>query len=189
MTRISLVIALAVLALMAVGCVGGEPDLSSGLGVIVDCDDNPHQSLEAGYKTPDFRFRDAAGDTFSLSHYRGRMVMLNFWSTGCDLCLGEIPYLEQVYEEWPEEDLAVLTIVLFEEADIVSNFLEDSGIALPVILDEEGKAMVPYCVDETPRTFFIDKEGWIRGIKYGNLDSLEEVEDILQQVIVLQEGG
>lgn len=188
------IIALAVMAMTAVGCYGDvdngkEPDLTSGLGVIVDCDDNPSEGLEAGGMALDFRFQDAVGDTFSLSDYRGRVVMLNFWSIGCDFCLGELPYIQQVYNQWPEEDLVVLTIDIFDEAEAVNAFLEDSGTSLPVLLDREGIVMVQYGVDETPCTFFIDKEGWIRGIKFGNLESLEELESIIEQVIALQEGG
>lgn len=178
----------------AVGCDGeiansGEPDLTSGLGVIVDCDDNPSEGLEAGYISLDFRFQDAVGDTFSLSDYRGRAVILNFWSIGCDHCVGEIPYIEQVYNEWPNDELAVLTIEVFDEAEAVKAFLADSGISLPVLLDSEFEVMVQYGVDEIPRTFFIDKEGLIRGIKFGYLESMEELESIIAQVIALQEGG
>lgn len=186
-------VSLAVVAVTAVGCDGdaangGEPDLTSGLGVIVDCDDNPGEGLEAGDMTLDFRFKDAVGATFSLSDYRGRAVILNFWSTGCDFCLGEVSYIQQVYNEWPDEELVVLTIDLFEEAETVNNFLEESSISLPVLLDSELEVMVQYGVDEIPRTFFIDKEGWIRGIKLGNLESLEELENLLEQLIALQEG-
>jgi len=167
----------------------GEPDLTSGLGVIIDCDENTGEALEAADMAPDFRFQDAAGSTFSLSYYRGRSVVLNFWSTGCDHCLEEIPYMQQVYDEWPPEELVILTIEVFDEAEAVNAFLNDSGISLPVLLDKEFEAMVQYGVDIIPRTFFIDEEGLMRGIKFGALQSLEELDDILEQLIALQEGG
>jgi peroxiredoxin len=180
----------------AAGCDGGEPngepiqpDLSSGLGSIVSCDENGGAAPEAGERALDFRFKDAVGTTFSLSDYRGRAVLLNFWSIGCTHCIGEIPYIQQVYEEWPAEELVVLTIEVFNDAEAVNAFLEDSDISLPVLLDSERELKVQYGVDELPRTFFIDKEGWIRGIKFGALESLEELEDILDQLIALQEGG
>jgi peroxiredoxin len=166
-----------------------QPDLSSGLGSIVSCDDNPGEGLEAGEQALDFRFKDAVGTTFSLSDYRGRAVLVNFWSIGCSHCVEEIPYIQQVYEEWPPEELVVLTVEVFNDTEAVNAFLADSGVSLPVLLDSALELKGQYGVDKIPRTFFIDKEGWIRGIKFGNFEGLEELEDILEQLITLQEGG
>jgi peroxiredoxin len=187
-----LVIAMAslmVLGATAVGCNKAEPDLSSGLGLVIDCDQNPAEGLEAGDRALDFRFEDAVGNTFSLSDYRGRSVVLHFWSTACDHCLGEIIYIKQVYDEWPDEELVVVTIEVFGEAESVNTFLTDNSVSLPVLLDEEFEVMEQYGVDIIPRTFFIDREGLIRGIKFGSLESREELEDILEQLIALQEEG
>jgi peroxiredoxin len=166
-----------------------EPDLASGLGVIVDCDQNSGAAPEAGQRALDFRFEDATGQTFSLSDYRGRAILLNFWSTGCSHCQEEIPYIVQVYNEWPADELVVLTIEEFNDAEAVNTFFNDSGIYLPVLLDSKLEVMEQYEVGELPCTFFIDNEGWIRGIKFGSLESLEELEDILNQLIALQEGS
>ena len=196
-----MVIALVSLAVVgAVGCDGGEPngdvpnggepiqpDLSSGFGSIVDCDQNSDEELIAGQQSLDFRFEDANGTTFSLSDYLGRAVLLNFWSIGCSHCIEELPYIQQVHEEWPAEELVVLTIEVYNDAEAVSDFLADSGFSLPVLLDSERELKAQYGVSALPRTFFIDKEGWIRGIKFGALESPEELEDILEQLITLQE--
>ena len=76
----------------------GEPDLS-GLGSIIDCDEFTGQSPQIGNSAPDFRFQDAVGQTFSLSSFRGKPVMLNFWTTWCHYCKVEFPYIQQVYDE------------------------------------------------------------------------------------------
>jgi len=162
-----------------------EPDLISGPGVIIDCDENTGSSFAAGDPAPDFRFQDAAGATFSLSDFQGKSVMLNFWKTTCGWCVVELPYIQQVYDEWQDEELVILTIDLGESADKVNDFLDGLGVSLPVLLDGEGKTMLSYQISSIPRTFFIDKEGLIRGIKFGALQSKEELEDILEQLIAL----
>jgi peroxiredoxin len=177
------------MGVMAVGCGKAEPDLTSGLGLVIDCDENPAEGLEGGDRAPDFRFEDAIGATFALSDYQGRSVVLHFWSTACDHCLGEITYIAQAYEEWPTEELVIVTIELFGSAEAVNTFLTDNSISMPVLLDEEFEVMEQYGVDVIPRTFFIDREGLIRGIKFGSLESREELEDILEQLIALQEEG
>jgi len=161
------------------------PDLTSGLGLIIDCDEYTGAEPVAGEAAPDFSFEDATGSTFSLSDFQGKMVMLNFWATWCGPCAYEMPFIQQVYDEWPDGDLVILTIDIGESAETVATFLQDNGISLPVLLDMEGKVAVLYGVRGIPRTLFIDKDGLIRGIKPGALQSKEELEDILNQLVNL----
>ncbi len=163
----------------------GELDLTSGLGIIIDCDDYSGQRFQDGDPAPDFRFEDAAGQTFSLSDFRGKSVMLNFWRTTCGYCILEMPYIQQVYDDWQGGEVVILTIDIGERADKVNDLLDELGFSLPVLLDIEAAAMAQYRVTNLPRTFFIDKEGLIRGIKFGAFQSAEEIEDILNRLIAL----
>ncbi len=163
----------------------GEPDLTSGHGLIIDCDEYDGQGFQGGDPAPDFRFQDALGQTFSLSDFQGRPVMLNFWRTDCGWCVVEMPHIQQVYETWPADELVILTIDIGEDADKVNDFLEGIDVSLPVVLDREAEVTAQYRVSSMPRTFFIDREGLIRGIKFGAFQSLEELEDILGQLIAL----
>jgi len=163
----------------------GEPDLTSGLGVIIDCEEYDGSGFQDRDPAPVFRFEDANGQTFSLSDYQGRSVMLNFWKTTCGWCVVEMPYIQQVYETWPDDELVIITIDIGESADKVSDLLADIEVSLPVLLDREAKVAAQYRVSSLPRTFFIDKEGLIRGIKLGAFQSQEELESILEQLIAL----
>jgi peroxiredoxin len=164
---------------------GGTLDLTSGHGLIIDCDEYTGSGFEGGDPAPDFRFEDAAGTTFSLSDFQGRPVMLNFWRTTCGYCIVEMPYIQQVYGEWSADEVVILTIDISENADTVNGFLDDHGLSLPVLLDMEAQVTAQYRVSSIPRTFFIDKEGLIQGIKFGALQSKEELESILNQLIAL----
>ena len=163
----------------------GEPDLISGPGFIIDCDKYDGSGFQDRDPAPDFRFQDASGQTFALSDFQGRSVMLNFWRTDCGWCVVEMPHIQQVYETWSADELVILTIDFGEGADKVSDFLDDIEVSLPVLLDREAEAAAQYRVSSMPRTFFIDKEGLIRYIKFGAFQSLEELEDILTQLIAL----
>lgn len=163
------------------GSVPGEPDLS-GLGLIIDCDEYTGQGLQAGDPAPDFRFQDAVGQTFSLSDFRGRLVLLNFWATWCGFCVAELPYLEQIYDEWQSEALLLLTIDMGESPGKVNDYIEDNEIFLPVVLDREREVAAQYRVSSIPRTLFIDKEGIIQVVMFGAFHNPEEIEDILNQL-------
>jgi peroxiredoxin len=185
MPRAILVIAMASLVVMglvtAVGC-GGEPDLTSGMGLIIDCDQNIGDEPEAGDLAFDFLFEDAVGDTYSLSDFRGRVVVLNFWATQCSYCLEELPLIQQLYDEWPETEVVLLTIAKGQEPSTVADFVQAEGIAFPVIVDRLKLVSSQYRVTAIPRTFFIDSEGYIMGIKRGYFQSYEEIEDIMDQI-------
>ena len=55
-------------------------------------------NLKPGDAAPDFTVKDLDGKTFSLSEYRGKYVLLDFWATWCGPCVGETPNLKAVYD-------------------------------------------------------------------------------------------
>jgi peroxiredoxin len=165
----------------------GEPDLVNGPGTIIDCDEYTGQGFRDKDPAPDFRFQDAAGTTFSLSDFKGRSVMLNFWRINCYWCIVEMPFIQQVYDEWPDENLVILTINIADSAEKVTEFLQENELSLPVLLDRAAEVAAQYRVSGIPCTFFIDREGLIRYIKFGACQSQEELEGLLNQFIALQE--
>ena len=159
-----------------------EPDWT-GLGSIIDCDEFTGQELQIGDLAPDFRFQDAIGQTFSLSDFRGKTVMLNFWTTWCTFCKIEFPYIQQVYDEWQGGEVIILTINLGESSGTVTACIEAEGIFLPVLLDKGREVTEQYGVSGIPRTFFIDKDGLIQVTKLGAFSDVEEIEEILNDLI------
>ena len=159
-----------------------EPDWT-GLGSIIDCDEPSGQDLQVGEPAPDFRFQDAIGQTFSLSDFRGKTVMLNFWATWCGFCKVEFPYIQQVYDEWQDGEMVMLTVDLGEDSETVAACVEAEGISFPVLLDTGRKLEAPYGVSGMPLTFFIDKDGLIQFIRLGYFPSVEEIEDVLNQLV------
>jgi cytochrome c biogenesis protein CcmG/thiol:disulfide interchange protein DsbE len=161
------------------------PDLSSGLGLIIDCEEFTGSSFQYGDPAPVFHFEDATGNTFALSDFQGKSVMLNFWRSNCNPCVMEMPHLQEVYDEWQGGEVVILLLNIGEDADTVNEFLDEHGLSLPVILDREAFAAAEYGTYSIPCTFFIDKEGGIRGIKIGAFQSAEELDSILEQLIAL----
>jgi peroxiredoxin len=160
-----------------------EPDLSSGLGLIIDFEDLAAEDIEIGGSLPDFTFQDANEQLFSLSDFKGSLVLLNFWRISCPWCVVEMPFIQQVYEQWPDEDVVILTINVGDSAEDVAEFMQDNEISLPVILDRETKLATNYMVSVFPLSFFIDAEGGFRGVWPGAFQSVEELENILEQLI------
>ncbi|MBZ5565189.1 MAG: TlpA family protein disulfide reductase [Acidobacteriia bacterium] len=62
------------------------------------------------YRAPDFTLADWQGNKVSLTEFRGRAVLLQFFQTGCPVCQREAPLLEQVYREYKDQGLVVIGV-------------------------------------------------------------------------------
>lgn len=187
MLRVILVITLAsalTVALVMSGC-SGESNLNgSGLGRITGCSVDSAQSPQLGGPAPNFQFQNPEGQATSLSDLRGKPVLVNFWATWCSPCRMEMPYLQQIYEEWQERGLVVLAINIGESADKVTNFVESYSISFPVLLDTNQDAALCYNIQYIPTTFFIDRDGIIQYIEVGAFQSKEEIESSLSKLAI-----
>lgn len=161
-----------------------EPDLS-GLDIVIDCDQNTSgEEPEVGDIALDFRFQDAEGQTSALSDFRGRLVVLNFWGTGCGACIAELPYIQQLYDEWSTtEEVVLLTITRGDRPAEVATLMEKEDVSFPVVVDEDYIVSDEYDVTGIPRTFFIDSAGVIQYIQQGYFHSYEDIEVILNQLL------
>ncbi|HEY2546568.1 MAG TPA: TlpA disulfide reductase family protein [Candidatus Acidoferrum sp.] len=76
-------------------------------------------SAAAGLPAPDFTLKDLDGKDVSLSEYKGKVVLVNFWATWCDPCRGEIPELIELQHKYGPRGFVLLGIALDEEGKSV----------------------------------------------------------------------
>lgn len=94
------------------------------------CTTNSTQGAKVGNPAPDFQFYNPEEEPISLSDLRGKPVMLNFWATWCGPCVSEMPYIQQVYEEWSARGLVLLAINIGATSSQVEEFLQDHNLSL-----------------------------------------------------------
>lgn len=146
-----------------------------------------NESQVTRFKTADdFTLTDQSGNSHSLSQYKGKVVFINFWATWCYPCRGELPYIEELYEEYGEnkDDVVILTITApggreKDKAGITS-FLEENQYSFPVLFDEDGTVFNQYNVTALPTTFVINSKGEIFGHVAGALEK-EQIEVMIKQ--------
>ena len=118
----------------------------------------------------DFRLENpVTGKSISLSEYRGRWVLLNFWATWCAPCLEEIPSLDSLVEKIPEQSLVVLAVSSGEQKTVVAEYLKKSPHRFTVLLDTDQGASKKYGVRALPTTYLVDPQGRVVGGKSGAL--------------------
>jgi len=152
------------------------------LGVVATSCPNEAPAPEVGKLAPDFELNTLDGQSIALSQLKGTPVVVNFWATWCGPCRHEMPFLQQIYEDWPEETLVLLTINIAESSSKVAQFMQSEGFSFTVLLDSNANVAQKYNVMGIPSTFFIDKDGVIQKIKVGPFRSKAEIETILSQL-------
>jgi thiol-disulfide isomerase/thioredoxin len=144
----------------------------------------PTTGSKIGNSAPVFKSVDLRGNTISLADYRGKPVLLNFWATWCPPCRNEMPFLQQVYDEFKDKGLVWIEIDIQESQDEVNGFLAANNLSLPTIIDNTGGIANNYDIASIPTTFFIDSNGIIKQKIVGgfpNRDYLvQELQSILQ---------
>src|SRR5262249_4755449 len=68
-----------------------------------------------GIAAPDFTLKDLNGREVSLSEYKGKVVLVNFWATWCTPCLGEIPELIEMQQKYGPKGFVILGLAMDEE--------------------------------------------------------------------------
>ncbi len=137
---------------------------------------------EIGKLAPDLQLNTPDGQSIALSELKGTPVLLNFWATWCGPCRHEMPFLQQIYDERPEETLVLLTINIQESSSQVAQFMQSEGLSFPVLLDSQADVAQKYNIMGIPTTFFIDKDGVIQEIKIGAFQSKADIEAILSRL-------
>lgn len=138
--------------------------------------------IEVGDTAYDFSLNDLDGNLVSLSDYRGRPVILNFWATWCVPCRVEMPELQQALNDYEDEGLAILALNQQESREAVEAFFEEFDLSLTPLLDSEGTVSRLYSIVVFPGTVFINADGQVTAIHRGTLVR-EQIDDYLGEMI------
>lgn len=121
-----------------------------------------------GDLAPNFLLETSTGKTLRLSDLRGRPVFLNFWATWCGECRDEMPAMQRLAREHGDA-VAVVGVNVGEEATGVETFAERLGVDYPLLLDTRKQVAATYTVPAIPTSIFVDADGVIRSVVFGEL--------------------
>ena len=110
-----------------------------------------------GDPAPEIRATTLDGQPLSLSAFRGRPVIVNFWYAGCPPCQQEMPLLQRTAER--NSGVTVLLVNYRDSPDAARGFVAARGIKSPVLLDQDGRTAAGYRVAGFPTTVFVRPDG------------------------------
>jgi len=155
------------------------------LGLLItscSCSSEPSEA-RVGQPAPDFQLQNLDGQPISLNDLKGKPVLLNFWSTRCPPCVHEMPFLQEIYDEWSGKGLMLIAINVGEGSSTVKGFMQNRNLSLPVLLDTELAVAQKYNITGIPTTFFIDTDGVIQEKVIGAFPNKAEIEKRLSKIV------
>jgi cytochrome c biogenesis protein CcdA/thiol-disulfide isomerase/thioredoxin len=171
---------------------GGHGVGSEATGAAPEEGAHGNLSLPVLGKAPDFvgteRWFNTPGDRpLTLASLRGRVVLVDFWTYSCINCLRTLPYLEAWDKRYRKDGLTIVGVHTPEfpferEAGNVEEAIERNGIRYPVAQDNEQATWSAYGNQYWPAEYFIDAQGNVRYVHFGE-GEYGEKEQVIRQLL------
>ena len=120
------------------------------------------ENMAVGKQFPDFTEMDHLGKPLSISAYKGKVVLVDFWATWCGPCIGELPNVKKTYAKHHESGFEIVGISLDSDKDKLTAFLEKQEMPWQEFFDGEGwknKLAQQYGINSIPATYLLDRDG------------------------------
>ena len=127
-------------------------------------------SFRATKPVKEVKMRNLAGQLVNLGDYSGKILAIDFWTTGCTPCVAAFAGFEKVVADYNKDEFQMFVVNVFEERSTVKAFAAQKPIILDVLQDEENKM---YDVRATPSKIVFDPMGNIRFFATGYAGSTD----------------
>lgn len=128
-------------------------------------------AVQIAKPAPDFTLLDINGNSIHLADFKGKIVILNFWSTSCAPCVAEIPALNMLYRDLKGNGLVVLGISLDRSIKPVKELADKQHIGYPLLMDSQQDIYFDtYALFGQPVSILIDRSGIVKEKLIGQID-------------------
>jgi peroxiredoxin len=151
--------------------------LIAGYTIWNNFQDQADPRLKPGDVAPDFTLQTLDGQTVSLSDYKGKGVLINFWGTYCPPCREEMPAFQNQYELNKDKGFEILAVNMAESKASVQGFVNQYGLTFPILMDP-GRVAKLYRIDPLPTSILVKPNGKIARIILGPMEEDNLAENV-----------
>lgn len=129
----------------------------------------PKTKVTKGLEAPDFEFISDNGESKRLSEFKGKVVLINFFSTNCGPCRAELPNIQkEIVERYKNNtNFELIVIGVGNPKSELSKYKKMNQISLTIYPDKRKKIYEKYANSGIPQSYIIDKNGIIVFISEG----------------------
>lgn len=118
--------------------------------------------LDIGQYPPAFELKDLAGKSVAPLDRKGKVILLNFWSTLCAPCVAELPSLNRLSSAFQDKAFEVIAVAIDSSDKPVRELVSEKKISFTILLDSEKEVFFDlYAGPTLPASYLIDKNGII----------------------------
>jgi peroxiredoxin len=143
------------------------------------------QEVAAGQAVPNIAGRTLDAQNFDLSTLRGKPVVINFWGPSCVPCVTEFPLLAAKATQHAADGLVIVGVLTDDPVETATKFVAEHGGTWSTVIDPDGAIKRAYRVLFRPQTFFVDRNGRLSTIQYGEVTEA----DFERQYAAIAGGG
>jgi thiol-disulfide isomerase/thioredoxin len=118
-------------------------------------------------RAPRFNARTTDGEKFTNDSIKGKVVLLEFWTTWCPYCLDEAPFVDKIGKEFADKGLILLAINVGESKKTVKKYLDQHPRNCKIVLMEDTNLAAMYQATAYPIYVVIDRDGNISATQRG----------------------
>jgi thiol-disulfide isomerase/thioredoxin len=104
---------------------------------------------------------------FTLEHYRGQVLIVDFWASWCKPCRESIPWLNELQARYRDRGLVIVGVNVDAERGDAEKFLSAVPISFEVVFDPGGSLAREFKVPGMPATYLFDRDGMLAASHFG----------------------
>lgn len=144
---------------------------------------NLFSQMTPGQTAAEISLPDMTGKAVSLSEFKGKVVLIDFWASWCGPCRRNNPRLVKLYNKYHEKGLEIYGVSLDEDSGDWKKAVQHDKISWIQVIDDKGwqsPAASLYGVDMIPSSFLLDRGGIIRTINAEGPDLESSIKHLLK---------
>ena len=144
---------------------------------------NLFSQMRPGQDAADLSLPDLTGKMVSLSEFKGKVVLLDFWASWCGPCRHNNPRLVKLYNKYHGKGLEIYGVSLDEDMKSWKKAVHNDKLSWVQVIDDKGweaTSIATYGIDFIPSSFLIDRDGVIRTINAEESELESSVKDLLK---------